>query len=245
MPTLLQQIAVRQSQLENHIFCQHLLHRKDISQTAYSFVPHMTFFILGFRDILDEIRIKNPKTKTELSLNAHCDEDSGHWLWFIEDLKELNMDVDYWGGDMTSILKMLWSPDTYPVRELVYKIVSHIKASQSAEEKMIIIDCMESTFSVFINNLNTITRRNGYYSRLKFFGSHHFEAESNHASGNWLDGEKEHDNHDQTHYSNIQRFRLRHMSFVIDDIFQGFDQVFNCWYNSMQNIVPSSIDIAM
>lgn len=242
MPTLLQQIAKNQSQLENHIFCQHLQHRKDISINAYSFVPHMTFFILGFRDILEEVRIKNPKTKIELSLNAHCDEDGDHWLWFIEDLKELNMDVDHWGGNMSSILQTLWSPNGYAVRELVYRIVAHIRASQTAEEKMIIIDCMESTFSVFINSLNVITRKNGMYDKLKFFGSQHFEAESNHASGNWLEGEKE---HDDTHYSNIQRFRLRHMSLVIDDIFEGFHQVFSYWYSTMQNVTPASVDIAI
>ena len=202
----------------------------------------MTFFILGFRDILEEVRIKNPKSETELSLNAHCDEDSEHWLWFIEDLKELNMDVDHWGGSMSSILQTLWSPDNYPVRELVYRIINHIRTAQSAEEKMIIIDCMESTFSVFINSLNVITRRNGRYNKLKFFGSQHFEAESNHTSGNWLEGEK---SHDQAHYFNIQRFRVRHMSAVIDDIFEGFDQVFDCWYNSLHTVAVAKMNVAV
>ncbi|RYY02059.1 MAG: hypothetical protein EOO53_15155 [Gammaproteobacteria bacterium] len=244
MSTLLQKIATQQAKLENNVLCQHLVHRRDSSAAAYSFLPHMTFFILGFRDILEEARIKNPKSDVELALNAHCDEDSGHWLWFIEDLKTLNMDVNYWGGDMSSILKMLWSPESYPVRELVYRITNHIRTSKTAEEKMIIVDCMESTFSVFINSLNVITHRNGFYNKLKFFGSEHFDAESNHASGNWLEGEKQHDD-DHSHYSNIQLFRLSHMSFVIDDIFNGFDQVFNYWYNTMQNAMPNDVGIAI
>ena len=59
MSTLLLQIAKNQAQLEQHIFCQHLRHQSDISLKAYSFVPNMTFFVLGFRDILEEIRFKN------------------------------------------------------------------------------------------------------------------------------------------------------------------------------------------
>lgn len=242
MSTLLQQLTTNQSQLEKHIFCQHLIHDNDMSAKAYNFVPHMTFFILGFRDILEEVRIKNPKTEIELSLNAHVDEDSDHWLWFIEDLKALNMDVNYWGGDLSSILKMLWSSDNYPVRELVYRIISHIRSAQTAEEKMIIIDCMESTFSVFINSLNVVTHKSGRYDTLKFFGRQHFEAESNHTSGNWLEGEKD---HDQAHYFNIQRFRVRHMSIVIDDIFQGFDDVFNCWYSSLKTLSAPKMNVAV
>ena len=99
-----------------------------------------------------------------------------------------------------------------------------------------------STFSVFINSLNVITHRNGRYDKLKFFGSQHFEAEANHASGNWLEGEK---THEQSHYCDIQRFRARHMSNVIDDIFQGFDQVFNCWYNSLDTVASTKMNIAV
>lgn len=242
MSTLLQKIAAHQAKLEQHVFCQHLIHQDDLSLNAYNFVPHMTFFVLGFRDILEEMRIKNPKNEMERSLNAHCDEDSDHWLWFIEDLNALNMDVDYWGGNISSVLQSLWSRDSFPVRELVYRIISHIKTAQSAEEKLIIIDCMESTFSVFINSLNVITHKNGRYHQLKFFGHQHFEAETNHASGNWLEGEK---NHEDLHYANIQIFRLRHMSNVIDDIYEGFDQVFSCWYNSVQKFSASKMNAAM
>jgi len=34
--------------------------------------------------------------------------------------------------------------------------------SKAAEEKMIIIDCLESAFSVFISSLNSITHKIGY-----------------------------------------------------------------------------------
>jgi len=242
MSTLLQKIATQQAKLENHIFCQHLLRQKDISLNAYSFVPHMTFFVLGFRDILEELRITNPQSELEISLNAHCDEDSEHWLWFIEDLKTLNVDVDYWGGDLTGILSTIWSRKDYVVRKMVYDVISHIKNTKSAEEKMIIIDCLESAFSIFINSLNSITHQNGYYEKLKYFGAEHYEDEASHSTGNWLEGDK---HHDESHSYDIQPFRVRHMSLVIDEIFIGFDQVFNCWYDSLQNVNSTNINIAV
>jgi hypothetical protein len=242
MSTLLQKIATQQSQLENHIFCQHLLHHKDISLNAYGFVPHMTFFVLGFRDILEEIRVKNPKTELEISLNAHCDEDSEHWLWFIEDLKVLNMDVNYWGGDISSVLSSLWSRKNHPIRKMVYDVVCHIRSTKTADEKMIIIDCLESAFSVFINSLNSITHRNGYYEKLKYFGSQHYEDEASHSTGNWLEGEK---SSDHSHLYEIQPFRVRHMSYVVDEIFSGFNQVFDCWYDSLKNVDSVNVNIAI
>lgn len=243
MSALLQRIADNQAQLEKHAFCQHLVNRRDTSLQAYSFVPHMTFFILGFRDILEEVRYQNPKNSLEESLNEHCDEDSEHWLWFIEDLKALEMDVDHWGGNISSVLQTLWARDTYIVRELVYRIINHIRTAQNAEEKMIIVECMESTFSVFINSLNVITRKNGRYNKLKFFGKQHYEAEHSHAAGSWLEGEKSHE--DCAYADNIQNFRLRHMCNVIDDIFEGFDQMFNCWYGKLETATIANLDIAV
>jgi len=241
MSTLLLQIAKSQSQLEQHIFCQHLRHQSDISLSAYSFVPHMTFFVLGFRDILEEIRFKNPKTELELTLNAHCDEDSDHWMWFIEDLETLKMDVGHWGGSVTSVLSTLWSTKNHPIREMVYRTIHHIRNTKTAEEKMIIIDCLESAFSVFINSLNVITHKNGYYKKLKYFGEEHYEDEASHSGGNWLEGEKQSE-HD--HSYEIQPFRYRHMSSVIEDIFQGFEEVFNCWYESLNSVVAVRVNVA-
>jgi len=62
--------------------------------------------------------------------------------------------------------------------------------SKAAEEKMIIIDCLESAFSVFINSLNSITHKIGYYKILKYFGEKYYEDEASHSSGIWLVGEK-------------------------------------------------------
>jgi hypothetical protein len=152
------------------------------------------------------------------------------------------MGVDYWGGNVSSVLKTLWSKDNHAVREMVYRVVSHIRSTKTAEEKMIILDCLESAFSVFINSLNSVTQKTGDYQKLKYFGAEHYEDEASHSTGNWLEGEK---NCEHSHYYDVQRFRSRHMSNVIDDIFAGFNQVFSRWYNALPQEARNVISIAV
>ncbi|MFT7389532.1 MAG: hypothetical protein ACI8VC_002801 [Candidatus Endobugula sp.] len=232
---LLKKIADHQTTLEQHSFCQHLCQRQDISLQAYRFVPHMTFLVLGFRDILEAVKVAKPVSECELALNAHCLEDAEHWRLFIEDLQTLQMDTDYWGGDISTILSTLWSEEDYPIRELVYRVTHHIYNAQTPEEKMLIIECLESSFSIFITSLNMITHQNGYYKKLKYFGEEHYEDEANHTGGNWLEGEK---STQHALFYQVSADRVRHVNRMINDIFAGFDQVFHCWADALHINAP-------
>lgn len=104
MKNIFTQISMHKSALAEHSFCLYLRETDNITKTSFGFVPTMTFFVLGFRDILESMRIKNPKTAVEKMLNTHCEEDSEHWRWFIDDLDTLGMNIEDWGGDVSSIL---------------------------------------------------------------------------------------------------------------------------------------------
>lgn len=219
---LITHISRQKLDLEQHLFCVNL---RETNKLEFSFVPQMTFFVLGFRDILESIRIDQPSTALERSINLHCDEDSEHWRWFLDDLNTLGMDINYWGSSMHSILKTLWSPDTYQVRSLIYLIIHHIQASHTAEEKLIIIECLESAFAAFINSFNQLVMKSALYQDLIYFGKHHREQEAAHEMGSWIEGDKV---IDQQH-TDTDSIRNRYMLYVIDDIFAGFDKVFHCW----------------
>ena len=77
---------------------------------------------------------------------------------------------------------------------------------------------------------------------MKYFGEKHYEDEASHSTGNWLEGEK---SSDHNHSYDIQPFRVRHMSEVVEDIFDGFNQVFNCWYDSLQSSASVKVNIAV
>lgn len=221
-------IAKHKSSLEKHPFCLHLTMAREIDGNL-DFIPKMSFFVLGFRDILETIRIDNPSTPLEEDLNLHCDEDSNHWLWFIEDLARLDMDINYWGGDINNVLQSLWSADTYEVRKHTYRVIHHINNTKSPEEKLIIIDCLECAFSVFISHLNQLTQRTGFYKKLRYFGEQHHEDEANHSMGSWLDDNKLTSNAGNA----LSRFRNKYMLEIVDDIFMGFNQVFECWLSAL------------
>jgi len=227
---LFTQIANHKSQLEQHPFCINL---HNCNRVEWSFIPKMTFFVLGFRDMLEAIHIDKPTTDLERSVNLHCKEDSEHWQWFLQDLNTLGMDVDYWGGSMSSILGSLWSAETYKVRRLVYKVIHHIQSSYTIEEKLTIIECLEAAFAAFINNLSQLAIKSKLYEDLIYFGKHHRDEEAAHTMGSWVEDDKSSDNNPQT-----ESIRDRYMLYVIDDIFAGFDEVFHCWNSSFEDQYP-------
>lgn len=52
------------------------------------------------------------------------------------------------------------------------------------------MECLESTFLVFLSNLNVVTHQSGLYNKLKYFYAKHYEDEANYASGNGLKNQK-------------------------------------------------------
>ena len=231
MKNISQKISQHKSALSEHPFCLYLRETDDISEVSLRFVPAMTFFVLGFRDILESIRVDNPKTALEKMVNNHCDEDSEHWHWFIEDLDTLGMDTDYWGGSVSAILYSLWSPDQYIVRDLVYRVIHHVHASRSVHEKLIVIECLEAAFAAFIESLNQLTQKAGMYKKLRYFGRNHYEQEADHTMGSWIDEKKASSDAIDIHMYDI---RQKHMLGVVADIFSGFNQVFSCWHASFK-----------
>lgn len=234
MESIFTQISMHRTSLANHSFCQ-LLKDKDANKTSLRFIPTMTFFVLGFRDILESMKIDNPQSDVDKTLNIHCEEDSEHWRWFIEDLNKLGMQTQYWGGNVSAILHHIWSPDHYIVRDLVYRVIHHVHSSRSTNEKLIIVECLEAAFAAFIENLNPLTKKIGMYQKLRYFGEHHYEKEADHAAGSWIDEDK---TVSVNHYINIADIRNKHMQGVVDDIFSGFHDMFTCWQNAMVNDMP-------
>lgn len=218
-------IEHHKSALIDHPFCQNLRSSTGRNREAYSFVPHMAFFVLGFKDMLKNLQVAAPKHPVDHMLNHHCHEDSDHWQWFLEDLKTLKLGVDKWGGDIGSALALIWSDADFPVRNQVYRVMHHLFQCRSTHEKLILVECLEAAFAAFVVNLNYLTQRSGHFEILKYFGEHHFTEESSHAMGSWLnEGGKLPVAPDYPH-----QIRTDAMLAMVDDVFAGFNQVFTIW----------------
>lgn len=237
-------IMSRNSSLEGHDFVHFLTNTRCAPAESLRFIPKMTFFVLGFRDMLEASRVKNPKNHLDEDINTHCEEDSGHWLWFLEDLEKLakfGINISSECNYKTDILKNVWSDDTYVIRQHTYRVMSHIMNAKSTEEKLIIIDCLEAAFSSFITGLNHLTKNTGLYTTLRYFGQEHHEDEAGHSMGSWLEGDRQKTNDTPV----LSQFKHKQMIHIIDDIFDGFEDVFSCWNDAVSTEVMAIEAIAV
>ncbi len=224
MTGLFQLIDEKREQLSKHPLCFHLQEMSPGEKLL--FIPHMTFFVLGFKDMLDKLKIDNPSTKIEKMINHHCEEDYDHWRMFLKDLKTLNMDIEYWGGDIDHIVSLVWAKKSYAVREQVYLVMKCIDGCKGPHEKLIVVECLEAAFAAFVESLTVYTKKSELFKTLEYFGELHYEQEANHEMGSWLGGStpKSVMPH-QAKY--VMRSEL--MELYINDIFNGFNKVFYIW----------------
>jgi hypothetical protein len=123
------------------------------------------------------------------------------------------------------------------MRRQIYDIMIFIHACKTAHEKLIIVECLEAAFAAFVENLNVLTKRKGLYKELVYFGEHHYDKESDHTMGSWLD-----DNQAKKIMPHQAKYAIREdvMQPMIDNIFSGFDAMFSCWENA---IIHSSVQV--
>ncbi len=198
------------------------------SNQPLTFVPAMTFFVLGFRDVLSYVKRKNPKDIWDHSINVHCEEDANHWLWFIEDLQKIGVSETTWGNDFTQLLTSTWSEAGYSSRDMVYTLIHYAKTNTDPFVNLAMIESLEAAFAIFINALMPQIEKRGWQTELRYFGSRHHEDESNHALGSWI-GETSIDNE----LKNIVLSPLQKSQAItiVSDIFIKFHTVFESWYN--------------
>lgn len=231
MHNIFTSIENHKSHLADHSFCRRLRSTESADKSIFNFVPHMTFFVLGFRDLLEYLRVPFPSNPVEFMLNEHCTEDSDHWLWFLQDLEKLQLSARAWGGPrVADALELIWSPQNAVIRRQIYDIVIMINNCKSAQEKLVIVECLEAAFAAFIENLNVLTKRMGIYQKLVYFGEHHYDKESEHTMGSWLDTA-------EPKKQKVQKpkgvIRYPVMEQMIEDIFTGFESMFSSWERSM------------
>lgn len=239
MNTIFPLIDHYKNELTQHAFCRKLRSTTSAETRVFSFVPHMAFFVLGFRDLLEYLRVPFPRNTVDFMLNEHCKEDSDHWLWFLQDLDVLKKTTELnTNKGLTEDLRLIWGPENFAVRRLVYDIIVHINQCQNAQEKLIIVECLEAAFAAFIESLNPLTKRMGLFEQLRYFGEHHYQKESEHAMGSWLDTPEQAHKHSEIHALSIRSETMRQ---VVDDIFMGFESMFNCWLAGIEK-TPMHLD---
>jgi len=189
----------------------------------------MTFFVLGFKDILREMQYENPTTEVELEINTHCIEDIHHWEWFLSDLERLGFSHKSWGEREADVFKQLWSDRSYVVRDLVYSTIAHVKHGGNAMVALAVIEYLEAAFGVFINCFKPIVKRSGVYDELQYFGRLHVEEEETHTRGAWIEGRRT-DTSGSITTIQLKENELETISRVVKEISEKLFMVFQFWF---------------
>lgn len=247
MESILNLIEEKSEQLSKNPFCEWILSEKQLShQETFSFTPSMLYFILGFRDILNHLEYKNPQSDLEKMINQHCFEDKNHWQWYLQDLKTLGFSEASWGNDWVNLIENLWHDDNKPTRDLVYLCIHLIKKHNNPTASLVIIECLESTFGVFMSTLKKRFENSSIYQRLHFFGQVHQQQEMNHSMGHWIESDvapvPTHSNAHALENLSITKLEEQELTQTIETIYEQFELVFRTWLKSKNIFTPNNVN---
>lgn len=183
-------IAQRRSALYDSAFINFVADTSKDTSARISYVPHMLFFIMGFKDMLQELQQQKADDHIQQHVNEHCQEDNGHWKWFLQDIKNMDMPGNFFRNSPSHVCLLVWADEHMPIRRMVYKAMSYCYQCQTPAQRMIILEVIEAIFSVFVENMNILIKQMDKYETYLFFGRVHHEAEGGHSNGSWLDGGK-------------------------------------------------------
>ncbi len=243
MDIILSLIEEKSERLAKNPFCHWILNENQLSpEETFSFTPSMLYFVVGFRDILTQMVYQNPQSELEIIINQHCLEDKNHWQWYLQDLKTLGITDASWGNSWSNLIQDLWHDDNKPTRDLVYLCIHLIKKHQSPAASLVIIECLESSFGVFMSTLKERFGSSSIYQKLHYFGQVHEQQEMNHSMGHWISSDvvamPSHSNSHALENLKITDAEKLELSETITLIFDQFELVFNTWLDSKNIIKP-------
>lgn len=175
MKAIQDHIERKQKEFMRHPFFD-LLERLDRLEDVAGFVPNMTFWVMGFQDILrlNEERVFDPFLRKVA--RHHRLEDAGHEQWFLHD-KAYICGSDSPDGDAG----WLFGKENQGARDLVYALLAEVYKSEDELLNIVLLVVMESTGHVFFDKIVKQMKKIGEDENLLYFSSSHLMVEQGHA----------------------------------------------------------------
>lgn len=240
METLIKQLKARKAQLDQSAFCSFLKSDQYSAAERMTFAPSMFYFVMGFRDSLHSLKDLDDTSDDQQIVNVHCEEDSTHWMWYLNDINTLTNYSLINSGDAMSPVQV-WSEDYWPIRNVVYEVVHRCKSTTDPFMRLLIIQVLEATFGSFNTAIHQPVKELGLYGKLLYFGKEHIDAEEDHSFEDWL----EVDEHTYGKDRVITTEQLEEGIEVIDVLFDAFEEMFLSWRNiSISQTTSESQEVA-
>ncbi|MEG4120669.1 hypothetical protein QUA43_24765 [Microcoleus sp. N9_B4] len=147
-----------------------------------AFAPCVSPFVMSFGEFNKYVFREEPTNDPlQVIVNNHTYEDDHHWLWFLQDLETLGIDISV---NFSDALNFLWQEETKGSRWVSHQIF-RLAFGASPIIKLAILEVIEATGNVFFSTaapiaqeLRTITQK-----ELLYFGSFHLARETGHTTG--------------------------------------------------------------
>ena len=186
-----------------------------------SFTPSMLYYLMGFKDVLEALAVKKPKTELDKMINAYCMEDAEHWRWYLSDLQKLGYSLDSWGKTIPQFCNTVWSKETKINRATIFTLIKYAYATNDPLVKLILIQIFEATGVLFIGHTRKAAIAMGKDEDLFYFGRVHYEEEFGHT----------------VQSTDLLKYEIAHESKqialnAIEDLEKCYYQLFEMWYNN-------------
>ncbi|MEH2358019.1 hypothetical protein [Nostoc sp.] len=147
-----------------------------------AWAPCAAHFVMNFGELNKYfLRVEPTNDPIQTLINKHTYEDDHHWLWFLEDLKNLEFDKTLQFSDA---LKFLWSEETQNARWLSYQLYRYTLQATPIQ-KIIVIEVTEATGNIMFSvaaeigkEIKAITQK-----PCRYFADFHLDVETGHMTG--------------------------------------------------------------
>jgi hypothetical protein len=144
-----------------------------------AFMPSLAHFVMTFADLYSIVLREEPaRDRFQELVNAHAEEDSGHWKWYLADLANLSLDPV---ARYSDFLRSVWSDETVKIRTLSYHMC-RLALGATPIKKLIVAQCIEAAGRLSLEAVAPVGAEVGKAlgRNLVYFGQHHVDTESDH-----------------------------------------------------------------
>lgn len=163
--------------LKNHSLINYITNSSIDPSDRIKFAPSMLYYIMGFRDIIRSIQRNEPDTTIEKYINIYCQEDQAHWVWYLNDLKKLNLINNI---SVIDFCDYVWDRKRFSGRRVLYRIIAICESNTNPIYLLTVILLFESVGIIFLSATHRLSIDLCQEESLKYFGRKHYHEELNH-----------------------------------------------------------------
>jgi hypothetical protein len=182
MKHALEYIAVKQAAFADLPFFHFLRDGTRPPAERLGFAPASAPFAMAFGDLNKSVLyVPDAREPLQQLINVHSEEDSTHYLLFLQDLEPLGFDATL---RFSEALRMLWGDETRQARWTCSMLTGLLHATPP-KLRLVIVEAIESAGAVAFQIFRAVADefRRQTARELRFFGAHHEALESGHTMG--------------------------------------------------------------